>query len=59
MIGSIETAIHFPNDDFDHFFQVWNLYGNILYDQLDPQIEFISKWASTIIVHLDDDQVSY
>ena len=58
MIGSIETAIHYPNDELDHFCQVWNLYGNILYDQLDPQVDLISKSASTIIIHLDDDQVS-
>ena len=58
MIGSIETAIHYPNERLNHFFQVWNLYGNIAIEGLEPQIDFISRSASAIIVHLDDDEVS-
>ena len=36
-MGTIETAIHAPNSNFDKFFQVWNLHGNILFDGLKPQ----------------------
>ena len=54
--GCLETAIHTPNDTFDTFFQVWNLYGNIMYAGLKSQIELIAKAATAIIVVLDDDQ---
>ena len=56
VIGTMETAIHAPNNNFDKFFQVWNLHGNIMYDGLKPQVELISKSASAIIVILDDDR---
>ena len=58
-IGSMETAIHTPNEVLDEFFQVWNLHGNILYDGLKPQIELLSKSASAIIVVLDDDKAGF
>ena len=56
VMGTMETAIHTPNNSFDQFFQVWNLHGNILFDGLKPQLELISKSASAIIVILDDDR---
>ena len=55
-LGSIETAINSPNKIFDEFFQVWNMHGNIMYDGLKPQVELISKSATSIIVILDDDK---
>ena len=56
VLGTMETAIHTPNNNFDKFFQVWNLHGNIMFDGLKPQLELISKSASAIIVILDDDK---
>ena len=56
VLGTMETAIHTPNNNFDKFFQVWNLHGNVMYDGLKPQLELISKSASAIIVILDDDK---
>ena len=40
-MGTMETAIHAPNSNFDKFFQVWNLHGNISFDGLKPQAGFL------------------
>ena len=57
MMGTLETAIHTPNKNFEQFFQVWNLHGNISFNGLKPQLELISQSASVIIVILDDDKM--
>ena len=54
-LGSIETCIHTPNKKLNHFLQIWNLQGNILFEGLRAQIELINGCASVIIVVLDDD----
>ena len=56
IMGTMETAIHTPNKNFEKFFQVWNLHGNTLFNGLKPQVDLISQSASVIIVILDDDK---
>ena len=57
ILGTLETAIHTPNQNFEDFFQVWNLHGNISFNGLKPQLELIARSASVIIVILDDDKM--
>ena len=57
ILGTLETAIHTPNNNFNDFFQVWNLHGNISFNGLKPQLDLISRSASAIIVILDDDKM--
>ena len=55
-LGSIETCIHTPNKTLNQFLQVWNLQGNVHFEGLEAQTKLINKYASVIIVILDDDE---
>ena len=55
-LGSIETCIHTPNEKLKNFLQIWNLQGNIQFEGLEAQTKLIKKYASVIIVVLDDDE---
>ena len=59
--GAIETAIFTPNqssqqNELEHFFQIWNLSGNINHAGLKPQTKLIASVASSIIVIVDNDR---